>query len=205
MSENGDKRPDFGDDERVVSRGTLRFRHFVIIVAVVAAAAAAWYFWQRGAREAPPPEIPEGVTEVPEGSRTISLYFADKQAPALKAETRQVAVGNDFVQQLSQVVSALLEGPRGGTVSTMPAGTRLLNAFYDPQTGAAYLDFSAELVSAHPGGSSAEYYTVAAIVRTVSENFPEIKAVQLLVEGLQVGTLAGHVDIYGPLPVSEWR
>ena len=68
-----------------------------------------------------------------------------------------------------------------------------------------YIDFSSEFVAGHPGGATAEYHTVSAIMRTVSENFPEVAAVQLLVEGSQVGTIAGHVDAYGPLLVRDWR
>jgi spore germination protein GerM len=114
-------------------------------------------------------------------------------------------VGKDFVEQVAQVVRALVEGPRDGGVSTIAEGTRLLNAFYDSETGTVYLDFTSELVAGHPGGSSAEYYTVAALVRTVSENFPEVQAVQVLVEGLQVGTIAGHIDAYRPFMVRDWR
>jgi hypothetical protein len=42
-------------------------------------------------------------------------------------------------------------------------------------------------------------------MRTVSQNFPEIRAVQFLIEGLQVGTIAGHIDAYKPFVVSDWR
>lgn len=209
MSDTDDNRnsgSDFEDDGQITSSGTLRLRHFITIVIVAIAVGGALYMWHRSTRKPPAPEAPEGVTVVPEGSRTVSLYFADKETATLVTETRLVAVGKETADQIAQIVRALLEGPQGEAgVSAIPEGTRLLNAFYDSQAGAAYLDFSSELVAGHPGGSSAEYYTIAAIVRTVSENFPEVQAVQLLVEGLQVGTLAGHVDIYGPLPVGEWR
>ena len=39
----------------------------------------------------------------------------------------------------------------------------------------------------------------------VSENFPEISAVQILVEGSQVGTIAGHLNAYQPFLVRNWR
>ena len=42
-------------------------------------------------------------------------------------------------------------------------------------------------------------------MKTISENFPEVQAVQLLVEGSQVSTLAGHVDAFRPLLVRNWR
>jgi spore germination protein GerM len=208
MTDTDDKNegePEFEDDGHVTSSGTLRLRHFLVIIVAAVAIGAVLYVWHRSTRVPTAPEVPEGVTVVPEGSRTVSLYFAEEESAALLTETRLVAIGKDFVEQVAQIVRALLEGPQGAGVSTIPEGTRLLNAFYDSESGTVYLDFSSELVAGHPGGSSAEYYTIAAIVRTVSENFPEVQAVQLLVEGLQVGTLAGHVDIYKPLLVRDWR
>ena len=208
MTDDFDKKPDgsvFDDGGRGASSGGFRLRHFVIIAAVAIAAAAAFYLWHRATRVEPVPEAPERVTEVPEGSRTVTLFFADKNDETLLPETRLVAAGKDFAEQVRQVMQALLEGPQGDGVSTISAGTRLLGAFYDAETAVLYLDFSSELVAGHPGGSSAEYYTIAAIVRTVAENFPEVTAVQFLVEGLQVGTIAGHIDAYQPFLVRDWR
>jgi len=204
-NDNNTGEPEFKDDGEMTSRGTLHARHFLIIVLVAIAAGSLLYFWYRSTRVPPAPEKPEAVTVVPEGSRTVTLYFAGKESETLVAETRLVAIGKDFVDQVAQVVRALLDGPRSGGVSTTAAGTRLLNAFYDSETATVYLDFSSEIVAGHPGGSSAEYYTIAAIVRTVSENFPEVQAVQILVEGLQVGTIAGHIDAYRPFLVRDWR
>jgi hypothetical protein len=208
MNDAEDKKPggpEFEDEGRMTSSGTLRFRHFLVIVVVAIAIGAALYVWHRTTRVGPVSERPEGVTVVPEGSRTVTLYFADRDSESLVTETRLVAVGKDFVEQIAQVARALLEGPRGDGLSTIAEGTRLLNAFYDSETRTVYLDFTSEIVAGHPGGSSAEYYTVAAIVRTISENFPEVQAVQVLVEGLQVGTIAGHIDAYRPFMVRDWR
>jgi len=208
MTDDFNKKPGapvFGDGGRGASSGGFRLRHFVIIAAIAVGVAAAVYVWQRSTRVEPVPEEPEGVTVVPEGSRTVTLFFAEKNEEALLPETRLVAAGKDFAEQVRQVIQALLEGPQGEGVSTIAAGTKLLNAFYDAETAVLYLDFSSELVAGHPGGSSAEYYTIAAIVRTVAENFPEVRAVQFLVEGLQVGTIAGHIDAYQPFLVRDWR
>ena len=81
----------------------------------------------------------------------------------------------------------------------------VLNVFYDSDAFTLYLDFSSEFVAGHPGGSAAEYHTVSAILKTVSENFPEIQAVQILIEGSQVSTIAGHLNARGPFLVRDWR
>ena len=42
-------------------------------------------------------------------------------------------------------------------------------------------------------------------MKTMSENFPEVMAIQMLVEGSQVSTIAGHIDAYRPFLVRDWR
>lgn len=186
--------------------GGLSARQLILIALLaVVVGAALIYYLQEGRRGEPPPEVTDGVTEVPEGNRAVTLYFADDESEGLVTETRLVAIGKEFVEQVEQVVEALLIGPNEDGLSTIAEGTQLLGAFYDAETATLYLDFTGEIVAGHPGGSSAEYFTIAAIVRTVSENFPEVRAVQLLVEGLQIGTIGGHIDAYKPFVVSEWR
>ena len=198
--------PTLPEDESVTATGGLKAGHLIVLAVLAVGLGIAAIFWVRGTdqREStlPPPET---VIEVPEGSRAVTLYFADKSNPVLVPETRLVAIGEEFVEQVAQVVRALLRGPEGEAVSTITVGTRLLDAFYDSETSTLYLDFSSEIVAGHPGGSSAEIYMIRAIMRSVSDNFPEVQAIQFLIEGLQVSTIAGHVDAYKPFIVSDWR
>jgi spore germination protein GerM len=198
--------PDFHDDGSYASGGTLKGRHLLGIAAVAVLAGAAIYFFFFSGRGGPSKPVGAGVvTEVPEGSRTVTLYFADVEDTELTVETRQVAIGRGFVEQVEQVIRALLAGPEHDAVNTIPDGTSLLGVYHDPDTAILFLDFSGEFVAGHPGGASAEYHTVSAILKTVSENFPEISAVQILVEGSQVGTIAGHLNAYQPFLVRDWR
>jgi spore germination protein GerM len=198
--------PEFQDDGSFASGGTLKGRHLLVIAAVAVLAGAAIYFLFFSGREGPPQPVGTGVvTEVPEGSRTVTLYFADVEDTELIVETRQVAIGRGFVEQAEQVIRALLAGPELDGVNTIPEGTTLLGVYYDPDTAILFVDFSGEFVAGHPGGASAEYHTVSALLKTLSENFPEIAAVQVLVEGSQVGTIAGHLNAYQPFLVRDWR
>ena len=61
--------------------------------------------------------------------------------------------------------------------------------------GDAFVDLSPELSSAHPGGSTNELLTVYAIVHAVTANLPAVQRVQILIEGKEVDTIAGHVDV----------
>ena len=198
--------PDFHEDGSYVSRGTLKGRHLLVIAAsALIAGAIVYYVFFAGRGRSDEPMGTGVVTEVPEGSRTVTLYFADVEDTELIGETRQVAIGRGFVEQAEQVVRALVAGPEQDGVNTIPEGTLVLGVYYDSETATLYLDFSGEFIAGHPGGASAEYHTVSAIMRTVSENFPEVSAVQILVEGSQVGTIAGHLNAYEPFLVRDWR
>lgn len=196
----------FHEDEKIEGAGTLKARHLTVITVVALTAAAAFYYWVL--RERPAGESPQGagrVAVVPEGSRTVTLFFGDVENAVLVGETREVAMGRGITEQARQVIKALIDGPEIKAINTIPAGTSLLGVFYDSDNFTLYLDFSAEFVAGHPGGTAAEYHTVAAIMKTVSENFPEVQAVQILVEGSQVSTIAGHISAYEPLLVRNWR
>ena len=48
------------------------------------------------------------------------------------------------------------------------------------------------------GGSTGEEFLVGSVVDTLT-NFPEIKRVKILVQGREIETLSGHMDLSTPL------
>lgn len=80
--------------------------------------------------------------------------------------------------------------------NVVPENTRVLGLKVD-ENGTAYADFSKEIAK-HGQGSYNEFMLTGAIVNTLTE-FPEIKQVQILVEGKKVVTLSGHMDVEDPL------
>lgn len=78
----------------------------------------------------------------------------------------------------------------------VPIGTKVLGLKID-QDGTAYADFSSELAK-KTQGSYEELMLTYAITNTLTE-FPEIKRVQIMVEGKKVITLSGHMDLEDPL------
>ena len=98
----------------------------------------------------------------------------------------------------------LLRGPTSDAVSPLPEGTKLRRAYLDERSKVLYLDFSRELRTRHWGGSAGELLTIRALVTTIAANMPEVEAVQILVEGHEVETIAGHVETSEPFPVSQW-
>jgi hypothetical protein len=86
----------------------------------------------------------------------------------------------------------------------VPADTRLRNVFVTDH-GDAFVDLSGDVVAKHTGGSLDELFTVYTIVNALTVNLPAVQRVQILVDGKEVDTLAGHVDLRHPLAKSlEW-
>ena len=138
------------------------------------------------------------------GEREAKLYFSDEDATRLVPERRQILLGGGTAADATAIMSELLIGPHSTILlRTIPSDTRLLNAY--KIDGTLVLDFTHELQANHPRGSNAELLTVYSIVNTMAENFRDIVKVQILVEGEEMETLAGHVDLAKPLlPEKKW-
>jgi len=175
-------------------------------VAMVLFAAIAWVLLR--SREGLAPETPSAVSDSPSpaSGKSVTLYFGDSQAQALVTEKRDVPFGDSLEENVEATVRALIGGPtQGGGVAVLPAETRLEQTYYAEENSTLYLDFSAALVSKHPGGSAAEYNTISALVRTIATNFAQVKRLQILVDGQPIDTLAGHFDTSQPIDIAAWQ
>lgn len=141
---------------------------------------------------------PESAT--PAESRRIhaTLFFVAPDGSHLVAVDREVPYGDGPVAQAERILEAQLGPPPAPYLPPAPPGTRL-RAVFATARGEAFVDLSGAIRSAHPGGSLAELLTVYAIVNALTANLPAVTAVQLLVDGQEVDTLAGHVDLRHPL------
>jgi spore germination protein GerM len=134
----------------------------------------------------------------------VQLFYVSDDGIELVSVSREVAYGATAADQARQIIERQLEAAPAGAHSAIPAGTTL-RALYVTARGEAYVDLSAEVATAHPGGSLSESLTVFAIVNALTVNLPTITAVQILVDGKAVDTLAGHVDLRHPLERSlKW-
>lgn len=83
-----------------------------------------------------------------------------------------------------------------GMEDVVPVGTKVLSLKVAAD-GTATADFSKEIAKKGQG-SYGELMLTYAIVNTLTE-FPEIKRVQILVEGKPVTSFSGHMDLSEPL------
>jgi spore germination protein GerM len=111
---------------------------------------------------------------------------------------RDVPFGEGAAPQAREIISAQIAPVADPIVSAIPPGTAL-RALFVTDRGEAYVDLSQPFAAAHTGGATSELLSVYTIVNVLTANLPAITSVQLLVEGKEVDTLAGHVDLRRPL------
>ena len=126
------------------------------------------------------------------------LFYVADDGTRLTDLERDVPFGEGTVEQARQILEAQIAATVEPLVSAVPPGTKLRTVFVTDR-GEAFVDFSSELVTRHSGGSTDEILTVYTIVDVLTANLPAVTSVQLLVEGKQIETLAGHVDLSRPL------
>lgn len=143
-----------------------------------------------------PEEGTAGILSLPQ-TREVDLYFADLTGQRLSIERREVT-GENREDLYERVVEELLRGPVDETrLRTLPETTQVRTIYY--QNGTVWVDLDSAVRDEHPGGTWTEVLAVYSIVNTLVENFPDVEEVQILIEGSESETLAGHVDIRGPL------
>ena len=178
----------------------MKNRHFLYIIAFVISLSflLLWYAGrpkQERVVMAKPPQQGGSVSQELI-QRDATLYFSSESGDYLVSETRQVGCrGEEGCVQA--VVEALISGPVQDGSPVLPENSRVLSV--QLEEGTAIIDFSAELSSGHPGGSQSELLTVYALANSVAVNFPHIRQTGILIDGKEVETLKGHVDLTRPL------
>lgn len=139
-----------------------------------------------------------GVVDVRTGAAI--LFFVAEGGMALVQHEQQVEidVADDSLTRARVILEHQLGEAPAPLASPFPAGTELRAVYLTP-SGDAFVDLNREVTREHGGGSLDELFTVYALVNALTTNMPEISAVQILIEGREVDTLAGHIDLRHPL------
>jgi len=185
-------------------------RRAAIAAVVVFAVFAAWvlfvglprWYSSRRTQDAAPAAAAT-TPGAPSRKITATLFYVNEDGMALAPVQREVPFGETVAEQARAIIEAQL-APADRQVSAIPAGVTLRDVFVT-ERGDAFVNLSADISAKHPGGSLLEVFTVYTLVNALTVNLPAITRVQILVEGKEVDTLAGHVDLRHPLAKSlEW-
>jgi Sporulation and spore germination len=133
-----------------------------------------------------------------------TLFFVSPDGAALMPASHDVLFGATPAEQARHIVEAQVAPAPNERLSAIPKGTTVRSVFLT-DTHQAYVDLGGTIVSGQTGGSLDEALTVYAIVNAVIANLPDITGVQILVDGKEVDSLAGHIDLREPLSkATDW-
>ena len=185
-------------------------RRAAIAAVAVFGIAAAWVLfvglprWYAGRNaQTAGPTATAAAPATPVRKITATLFYVSEDGMALAPVQKEVPFGENVADQARAIVEAQL-ATADPHVSAIPAGVTLRDVFVT-ERGDAFVNLSPDITTKHPGGSLLEVFTVYTIVNALTVNLPAITRVQILVEGKEVDTLAGHVDLRHPLAKSlEW-
>jgi hypothetical protein len=133
-----------------------------------------------------------------------TLFYVSDDGTALVGVNREVLYGGTPAEQARRLVEAEVATPPNERASAIPAGTTV-RAVFISETHEAYVDLGGAIVSGFSGGSLDEALAVYAIVNAVIVNLPDVTSVQILIDGKEVDTLGGHLDLRAPLgKAADW-
>jgi spore germination protein GerM len=130
-------------------------------------------------------------------TRDVILYFAAMDGQTLIAESRRVNECQSEEECLRDLLQELIAGPQSDLAPIFPSQVAVRGVTVADSL--VNVDFSQELMTAHPGGTQSELLTIYGLADTVTVNFPHLRQVQVLVEGSPADTLRGHVDLRQPI------
>jgi hypothetical protein len=178
-------------------------RTALLAAAVIVALAAVWTLftiaprWYRTPASATA-AAPAAAPSTPVRRINATLYYVSEDGLSLPGIQREILFAEPIVEQARRIVEAQLAEAPPPYVSSIPPGTAL-RALFIGERGEAFVDLSADVRSKHPGGALDELFTTYAIVNALTVNLPAITRVQILIDGKEADTLAGHVDLRHPL------
>ena len=130
--------------------------------------------------------------------KIVTLYFSGEEEDFLRGEKREISDRGSVQEEAKEVIHELIKGPKGKLIRTLPPQTNLVSLQIN-ERGVAEVNFDKALSRNHPGGSSAEMMTVYSIVNSLVLNFPQIKEVQILIDGERGGSITGHLALDRPI------
>ncbi len=132
----------------------------------------------------------------------VVLFVAHDEDGTLRPESAQIPMPSGRQQRAEELLRALLSIYLDkSSPHVLGAGSEIRSVFLvDP--GIAVIDLNAAFANTHRSGVLVEDLTVASLIHTISANTPGILKVQILVDGNERDTLAGHADLSSYYDVS---
>jgi hypothetical protein len=124
----------------------------------------------------------------------VTLFFQRSDSTLLGPEEQEIFMTTSLIDRAKQVVIKLIQGPKGELLPLFPKEA-LLRGLFLSHDGIAYVDLSRDITKLLKDGSHEEVLAIYSIVNSLAFNFPEVKRVQILVEGTERETFGAHVSL----------
>ena len=129
-------------------------------------------------------------------SMQVTVYYPDQAGMSLVAVKREIKFENEN-QKYIEAVNCLMDTPAEEDLTKIfPKGAKIKSINLKGDT--AVVDLDGGITKNFVGGSTGEEFLINSVVETLTE-FNEVKQVQFLIDGQEVETLAGHMDLSEPL------
>jgi spore germination protein GerM len=166
----------------------------VIVPFVLVALVFGGLVWQKYREASRLPDAPPGQQGAALVQKVV-LFYANTEGQ-LDREAREVERCGDRSNCLRSLLDELFSGPISDLTNVYPEWTTVNDVTIE--NGLAVIDLGADFVDGLAAGSSAEMLAVYGIVNTVCSNLPEIRQVQITIDGNRQARLR-HLDLSDPL------
>lgn len=139
--------------------------------------------------ETPPAQPRERILD-------IKVYFPDDAGIKLVAVNRRIKIVDESEKYVDAVKLLMTKPSETDLTEIFPKGAKLNSVTLS--NGTAYVDLDKGITKNFVGGSTGEELLINSVVDTLTE-FPEVKQVRFLLDGQEIETLAGHMDLSTPL------
>lgn len=147
-------------------------------------------------KPAQPEQKPAVTTERTERAMNVKVYYPDDSGMRLVEVEREIFV-DDATDKYTAAVESLMDEPLEDNLTRIfPKNASIRSVTV--RDGMATVDFDGSILKGFVGGSTGEEFLIGSIVDTLT-NFPEVTSVRFLVDGQEIETLSGHMDLSAPL------
>lgn len=168
---------------RIRTRGSLRTFLLIAVVVFMAGAIIGYlYFKPRLAIKFP-------IIEEIEARKLEEKLSAKKEKPFPVGRHRESPDDTGIISARDAVRNYM-----------KPYNTRLQDLYAKGEI--VYVDLGGELRRNFKGDALEELSMIAGLYKSLKDNIPEMTAMKILIEGKEVESLGGHIDISGPIEAS---
>ena len=129
-------------------------------------------------------------------STNVKIYYPDESGTKLVPVEKKIKFVDESEKYIA-ALSELMQKPKEKNLTTVfPSHAKVRSVTRDGDT--AVVDFDGSIVKGFVGGSTGEEFLVNSVVDTLTE-FSEIKQVKFLIDGQEIETLSGHMDLSEPI------